>query len=136
MVEGRHYLWGCLTSTLTTTPLIYMEVEQVKLLDRLALIKAGYTKKEIAEIEQMETVSDVGNDAGDGLSTPEPEESQDETDTDETDYKAEYVKLSEQVADLQSKLAEAQKVNINTGVDIPTPPDPQEQLNKIIEEFL
>lgn len=107
----------------------------MKLTERIALIRAGYTKKEIAELElsEMDKPEPVDDDT-----TEEPvEESQEDNSEEEAepDYKAEYGRLSEQIAELEKKLEQAQKNNIKKNLDIPEPKDPQEELQKIIDGF-
>lgn len=88
----------------------------MKLLERIALIKAGYTKAEIAAIEaaekepeqdpeqQPETKPDQSDDQ------EEPEQEQETEEEPEPDYK----KLYEST---KSQLEAAQKINVNVNVD-------------------
>ena len=99
----------------------------MKLLERLALIKAGYTKKEIAEMEQE-----------DNNTQPEPEpESEPETEPEsEPDYKAEFEQLQAQYDTLKTQLENAQKQNQNKSMSVPEKIDPQEAVEKLINEFI
>lgn len=110
----------------------------MKLLERLALIKAGYTKKEIAEIEAAELLPEQPEpdkpepepEKGKAPEEPEPEEPEAVPDDDNIDYKKLY-------EDVKAQLADAQKVNVALAIGAGTDTDDdQTAWRKVIESAL
>lgn len=85
----------------------------MKLLERLALIKAGYTKKEIAAIEAAEIEDQAAEPDGEQgeevKDEPAGDPEAEEPEQDEPDYKTLYKQA-------KSQLEAAQKVNIRVSV--------------------
>ena len=110
----------------------------MRLLERLALIKAGYTKKEIAEIEAAELQPEQPEP---DKPEPEPEKGKaaEEPDTEEPEAVPEgddidYRKLYE---DVKTQLADAQKVNVALAVGAGKDKDDDlTTWQKVIEEAL
>lgn len=97
----------------------------MNLLERLTLIKAGYTKKEIAALEEAEHVIDEPE--------PEPEQVEPQAEPEpgpepEPDYKSLY---EQALADLQT----AQAANVSQSLDIEQTTD-DEELTKIFNNIL
>lgn len=111
----------------------------MKLLERLALIKAGYTKKEIAEIEAAELQPEQPEpeqpepEPEKGKAPEEPEEPEEPEAVPEDDS-IDYKKLYE---DMKAQLADAQKVNVALAVGAgKDKDDDQTAWRKVIEEAL
>lgn len=98
----------------------------MKLIQRLQLIKAGYTKAEIAEIEAAELVPDPEPEEPEPIEEPEEPEAPEEPE--EPDYKALYLKA-------KTDLEAAQHANRQTPVRTPEPVDLDKELEELTKRL-
>lgn len=112
----------------------------MKLLERIALIKAGYTKSEIAAIEAAEAATEPDNkepetkpdDNEKEQSKSDPEENKKQEP--ETDPEPDYKKMYEETA---AQLKAAQKINVNVNVgDDKKAPSPEENFSSWVTDNL
>ena len=108
----------------------------MKLLERLALIKAGYTKKEIAamEAEEMETAApEQDPEQEPAKDEPEPQEPEPEEEPEQDPETPDYKKLYE---DTKKQLEAAQQINVK--VDLKNKPDESdaEKWQNLINDIL
>ena len=99
----------------------------MKLFQRLQLIKAGYTKAEIAEMEAAELVQDPEPEEPETTEEPEEPEAPEEPEP-EPDYKALYLKA-------KSDLEAAQHANRQTPVKTPEPVDLDKELEELTKRL-
>ena len=95
----------------------------MKLAERLALIKAGYKKNEIAEIEAAENEPETKD-----PETKDPETKDPETKDPEPDYKSMYEKMKK---DLEA----AQAANRNQAAKASEPYDLDKELDELVKNL-
>ena len=122
-------------------------MKEIRLIERLQLIKAGYNKKEINEMVMMEnqetSESDVSaENTSKGDAEPEVMKEQEVPVSDEKqdlpDYKEMFENLQKEFDETKKKLEAAQKANASIDVSSNVKPkeDTQTVINNIFKEVL
>ena len=118
------------------------------MLDRIALAKAGYKKKEIEEMLSDECKGEAPEKEAPEKApekeeapekAPEKEEAPEKKSEDVSDKVQEellkaFEEQKEQIADLQKQLKEAQSANTRQKMDVPGDEDKEEEIIKILME--
>ena len=112
----------------------------MKLRERLSLIKAGYSKAEIAEIEAAESIDDTDepdtdNDENDGQDG-QPADDQSSEGSDDDTEKPDVDALNKTIADLKKQVEDLQAANVNRDQGDHKQYDPDQELQNIINDFL
>ena len=112
----------------------------MKLIERLALIKAGYTKKEIAALEAEELTGDPAQQPEQEPEPQEPEqkapEQEPEQDPETGDPEQEEPDYKELYQTAQKQLEAAQKVNIRVDVGQKPKQSDEEKWADIVKSIL
>lgn len=94
----------------------------MKLRERIALIRAGYSKAEIAEIEAAETLDQEEEEP----ETEDPETEDPETEDPEPDPNLQRIK------DLEDQIKKLQQANVEKDQDIPE----EKSIDKLLQEII
>ena len=113
--------------------------KEIGLIETLALIKAGYTKKEIKAM--ADTVEELPENTSKGEAEPEAEKTkveEPEASEPEPDYKTMFEELQTKYDDVSSKLKAAQEANITKDVsgNAPEKVSAQSVVDKIFSEVI
>jgi hypothetical protein len=116
------------------------------MLDRIALARAGYKKKEIEEMladEDTKTLEQVVKEDPDlnekeiieeVNQEEEKEQQEDVSDKIQEELLAAFEEQKEEIANLQKQLKEAQTANTRIDMDVPSVEDKEEEIIKILME--
>lgn len=110
----------------------------MNIIDRLALIKAGYSKKEIAEMEKAEKDEPKDTPQDDPKDTPQddPKDTPQDEPKDTPDYKALYDEAIKNLEDANKKLKIAQSANNHANTADNDNVDESEYLKNLVMDFM